>query len=72
MRTASEPFLSEHLGMGGMLHFACRLLVLDRAEFLTMPVGITFCIFRIMISSPGVSSAERGRRALRMGTLDIP
>ncbi len=58
--------------MGGMVHLACRLLVLDRAEFVTVLVGISFCIFRIIISSPGVSRAKRGRRALRMGTLDIP
>ena len=58
--------------MGVVVHLACRLLVPDRAEFLTVLVGISFCIFRIMISTPGVSSAMRARRALRIGTLDIP
>jgi hypothetical protein len=56
--------------MGGILTLACKLLVLDRAEFVTVLVGISFYVFPIIVASPGACGVVGVRRTLRMDTLD--
>jgi len=51
--------------MGGILTLACKLLVLDQAEFLTVLVGIGFCVLPI-VAAPGACGGVGARRTLRV------
>ena len=56
--------------MGGFLTLASKLLVLDRGEFLTVLVGISFCIFPILVASARACGVVGVRRSLRVDPRD--